>query len=171
MLIYGNILNNTGSAQILTSINGTFYDTQGQAIVGSTFDYWPAEIVPSGEHIPFELTVYDIQNIARFDLNVGSEPSDQPLRQDFELFDINQWNDEDGTYCLTGKLQNSGGVLQQYLVIIATFYDDQANVINFGNYYEPHTAELVDAQTLDFELCTDARSQEIANYDLQVWGL
>lgn len=171
LLLYGDIINNTGSPQILTSIDGTFYDPQGQIIAGSAFDYWPAEVIPPGEHIPFELTVYDIQSVANFDLSVGAEPSNQTLRQDFEFFDISQWNDEEGSYCLTGKLQNLGGALQEYLVIIATFYDGQANVVNFGNYYEPYAVEVVGDQTLDFELCTDVRSQEIANYDLQSWGL
>jgi hypothetical protein len=171
LLLYGDAINNTGSAQALIFITGDFYNPQGQIIAdeGSTFDYWPAEIVPSGGRIPLELTVYDIQSAANFDLNVGAEPSSQTLHEDFEFLDLNQWIEEN-SYCLIGQLQNPGDQLQDYVVIIATLYDGQDHVVNFGNYYEPYVEDVMGDQTLEFEICTETRNQSVANYDLHVWG-
>lgn len=172
LLLYGNVINNTGSAQALTFITGTFYDGQGQVIAdeGSTFDYWPIETIPPGGQIPFELTIYDIQEAANFDLEVGAEESGRTPHQNFEFSQVIP-TVEGETYCLTGKLQNLAEQLDDYLLLVLTLYDNQNSVINFGDYYASGIEGLVGDQTITFEICADTHTQEIANYNLQAWGL
>ncbi len=171
MVLYGDLLNNTSFSQKLDYIFGTFYDAQDQVIADeeNTFDYWPINIVPPGGLIPFELTVEDIQSVANFDLKVESEPSDETLRQDFELSDLDQSN-MGSHYCVTGKLRNQGGALQYSLTIVLVLYDDQDKVVNFGDYAERSPAAVVDDQALDFEVCADALDQSIARHELRAWG-
>ncbi len=171
LLLYGNVVNNTGSPQKLTSVLGTFYDAQNQVIAGPDKgeSYWPAYVIAPGAGMPFEMDVRNIQNVADFDLNVASEPSDQIPRQDFEFADIDQWVDED-KYCVGGELKNRGGELQDYLVIALILYDGQENIISFSYYEELDPDWIRDGDELDFELCSDLLGQAVAHHALQAWG-
>ena len=77
LLLYGEVINNTGVAQELGYIFRTFYDAQGQIIAdeNSTGDYWPFKLIPPGERLPFGLFVDGIYGAANFDLQVQAEPS------------------------------------------------------------------------------------------------
>ncbi|MBN1219533.1 MAG: hypothetical protein JXM69_11435 [Anaerolineae bacterium] len=171
LLLYGEAVNNASVTQELISISGTFFDAQAQIIAGeeSMVDYWPIDIVPAGQQLPFELTVFGLQNAADFDLKAVSQPSGQAPQQGFEFLDVAQWDDE-GIYCLTGGLKNEGGPLQEYVVIIAVLYNDQSQVINFGEYYEPEPENGLAGQPLDFEVCVELIDQEVARYELRAWG-
>ena len=170
LLLYGDLINNTESPQALALITGTFYDDQGQVIANedSIYDYWPpVDAIPPGGRMPFELIVDGIQGDAKSSLRVEAEPSSESPRQDFEFSDLNQWNEGD-VYCVGGTLRNPGGELQGYLVIVAVLYDDQGNVVNFGDYYEPY---LESDEALDFETCVAPPNQGVARYELWAWGL
>jgi hypothetical protein len=171
MLLYGDIINNTGSSQLLKYVTATFYDAQGQVIppVAIT-DYWPTEAIPPGGQVPFELNVAGVPSAADFDLSVEATPSDQTPRQNFEFSDLSQSN-EGGAYCLSGSLRDQGDEPQEYLVIVAILYDPQNNVVNFGDYYESDPQGEIDEHTLDFELCIDPLGQDIARHELRAWGL
>jgi len=171
MLLYGNMINDTGASQELEAVTGSFYDAEGQLIAGegSTYDYWPINVVPSGGSVPFELTVFDVQNAANFDLAVEAVPSGENTRQDFEFLNVNQRN-EDGDYCLGGELRNPGDELKEYLVIVAILYDAQGNVINF-DYYDEYDPENVKGdQTSSFDICVSPLDQGVANHELRAWG-
>jgi hypothetical protein len=170
VILYGDVVNNTGSSQALVSITGTFYDGQGQVIADeeNVFDYWPVETLPPGGRAPFELTIYDVQNIAKFDLSVAAEASNDTPRQDFEILGLSQ-SPDDEEYCLSGTLRNQSDAVG-YLIIIATFYDAQDNVISFGEYYKPTAKDIVGNQTLDFEVCGDTHNLTITNYEVYAWG-
>jgi len=171
LLLYGNLINNTGSTQELGSITGTFYDGQGQVIADEdkTYSYWPAYTVPPGGDVPFELAVDEIDSAADFKLKAEAQPSDDTPRQDFEFSDVEQKNKE-AAYCVQGKVQNSGGALEDYLVIAVVLYDDQNNVINFGDYSEFGTGTGEDDENVKFEICVDPLNQAVARYELRAWG-
>lgn len=171
LLLYGHVVNNTGSPQKLTSVLGTFYDSQNQVIAGpdNGESYWPAYVVAPGSGVPFELAVNSIQNAVNFDLNIAAEPSDQIPRQDFEFGDIDQWIDED-KYCVDGEVKNRGGELGDYLVIALTVFDGQENIISFSYYEELDPRWIEGGDELDFELCTDLLGQSPAHHTLQAWG-
>lgn len=171
MLLYGNMINDTGASQELEAVTGSFYDAEGRLIAdeGSTYDYWPINVVPPGGSVPFELTVFDVQNAANFNLAVEAIPSGENTRQDFEFLNVNQRN-EDGDYCLGGELRNSGDELAEYLVIVAILYDGQGNVINFDYYDEYNPQGVKDDATSSFDICVSPLDQGVANHELRAWG-
>jgi hypothetical protein len=171
LLLYGDLINNTGTSQELMRVTGTFYYAQGQVIADeeSTYDYWTVGILPPAGRVPFELTVDGIQGAAKFKLRVEAEPSNESPRQDFEFSDLDQWNEED-VYCVEGMVRNPGGELQDYLAIVAVLYDNQDRVVNFGDYYEPYLTDVVGGQPLDFEICVAPPNQGVARYELRAWG-
>lgn len=171
MIVYGDVVNNTGSSQRIIYVTGIFYDNQGRIIAGvaDTEDYLPFEFVPSGGRIPFKLTVYDTQGVSDFDLSVASQPSSATPRQDFELSNLEP-SGEAGDYCVAGRLQNPGSQLLDNLVVVAVLYDAEDNVINFDRYEAPSPQDVVGDQTLDFEICVDTLDQGVARYEVQAFG-
>jgi hypothetical protein len=170
LFVRGEALNDTGASQRLSKIIGTFYDAAGQVVAGGdeTDSYWPIYLVPAGGWVPFEITLYDIREVADFDLQVVTQATDQSVRQDFEFLELESSNDGSDD-CVMGKLRNPGSRLESYLVIAAVLYDDQDDVINFdsGTWYPQ---EVVGDETLDFEVCVDPLGQDVARYEVRAWG-
>ena len=171
LLVYGDMVNGTGSVQELVAVTGTFFDAQGQvaASADNIVDYWPFDIVPVGGQLPFELTVLDIQQAADFDLIVDSQPSDQAPHQNFNVSNVESWSDE-GVYCLVGELENRGDFLNEYVVIVAVLFDNQNQMLGFGEYYEPEPEEGLTEFPLEFDICIDVGDQNVARYELRAWG-
>lgn len=171
VVLYGNMVNNTGSAQEITYINGVFFDSSGQVIADydDPLDYWPVEVVAPGDWLPFELTVYDVTSVARFDLEVFSRPNGQTPRYNFELSDLKPSND-DGEYCVSGKLRNPGGQLNEYLVVGLVLYNGQNNVVSFGTDEASSPEEVTGANALEFEACVDTLDQNVGRYEVRAWG-
>ena len=170
-IVYGDMVNNTGSSQKIIYLTGLFYDNRGQVIAGlaNTSDYRQLQVVPSGGRVPFELTVYTVHSIADFSLSAASQPSSESPRQDFEFLDVAPSN-EAGDYCVGGRLRNPGGQLLDYLVIVAVLYNDDDNVINFASYEAPSPEEVVGDQTSGFQVCVETLDQNVARYEVRAWG-
>jgi hypothetical protein len=170
LLVRGEAVNGSGAAQRLSSISGTFYDAGGQVVADGddTDSYWPIYVVPAGGQVPFELTLYDIREVADFDLQVVTQASGETVRQDFEFLELEPFNDG-SDYCVAGMLRNPGASLGGYLVIAVVLHDGQDDVINFdsGTWYPQ---EVVGDQTLDFEVCVDSLGQQVADYEVRAWG-
>lgn len=171
LLLFGEMINNSGVSQTPTELTGIFYDAQGQVIADAdnTIGYWPVDNIPPEGRVPFELLLEGIHRVANFDLNVTAEPGDTIPRQDFEFGDLNQRTEAD-TYCLTGQFRNPGAELQNYLVIGATLYDAQNNVVNFGDYYQPDLQAMAADQPLQFEICITPPNQGATRYEVWAWG-
>lgn len=171
LLLYGDMINDTGAAQEVAFITGAFYDAQGQIIANqeSTNEYWPVEVVPAGGRVPFELTVNGVGDSANYKLWVNSTVSSGSPRQDFNFSAVEQWS-EDELYCLAGELQNPGGELREYLVIAAVLYDSQEKVVNFAETYESEPQGVGGDEYLTFEICLDPPYQDVARYELKAWG-
>ncbi len=168
--MYGELVNNTGSSQALDLITGIFYDDQGQVIAGeeSIYDYWPiVDAIPSGSRVPFELIVDGINDAANYMLNVEAQPSSESPRQNFKFLELSQWSEEDD-YCVEGVIRSAGDSVQNYLVIVAVLYDEQGNVVNFGDYYESY---LESGEALNFGICVGPPNRGVARYELRAWGL
>ncbi len=171
LMLYGEMVNDSSTAQQISLVTGTFYDGQGQVIAAdkSTYGLWPTNVVPPGGHVPFALTAYDVQDAADFKLSVRAEVVNVTPRQDFEFVTVNEKR-EDGLYCLNGALKNPGSQLTDYLVIVAILYDDQGKVLRFFNARETAVTEVVGDRTLDFETCLESPPANVARHELLAWG-
>jgi hypothetical protein len=169
LMLHGELINETGSAQQLSFVSGAFYDEQGQISAESTFNYSPLEVVPPTGRVPFELAVYSPQRTDTYDLWATSSPSSFTPRQDFEFLNVTEQN-KGQTRCLTGSLKNLGGGLKDYLGVVAVWYDEQDKVLKFSNHYETDLTELTGDQPLDFEVCVEAFTGNIARHELRAWG-
>lgn len=165
------MVNNTGLAQQINHVTGTFYNDQGQALPNQndTYDYWPVEIVPPGGQIPIELTAFDLPGAGKVDLGVVAQPSNHKPYQDFEITDAATAN-RAGIFCITGKLHNPGQPLQDYLAVVAVLYNDQDQIINFDSDEAISLADIANDRSFDLEVCVDPLGQPVARYELQAFG-
>ncbi|MCB9101471.1 MAG: hypothetical protein H6632_18175 [Anaerolineales bacterium] len=172
VVIDGDIINNTGASQDIVKLAGTLYNSQGQGVanVDDAAAYWPLETVPPGGQVPFEMTVYQVQDITDFDLDVVAQPSRENPRQDFELADLDPLIEED-SYCVTGQLWNRGDPLLDYLLVVVILYDDQNKVVNFGTFQGNAPEEVLNDDAMNFEVCTDSYNHPIARHELRAIGL
>lgn len=171
LVVLGEVTNETGSAQEIVSLAGTFHDAQGGVMADpDRMDgYWPADLVPPGGQLPFELTVFGIQDAHDFDLAVQSQPTNIDLHQGFAFSNVEPWSEE-GVYCLVGLLQHAGYPVKEYVVVMAVFYDAQDGVIGFGEYYVPALELGENDGLLDFDLCAELDTQAVARHELRAWG-
>ena len=168
-IVFGELVNNTGATQKISQVTGTFYDSQGQLIAAdkSTTGLWPTQIIPAGGRVPFALTVYGVQDVARFDLVAHANAVGSNARQDFEFVSVTEA--QKGTrYCLAGAVKNPGGETANSLVIAAVFYDPQGNMLRFGT---DNAAGLAAGQSVNFEVCLKSPPENSAGYALRAWGL
>jgi hypothetical protein len=120
--------------------------------------------------VPYKLIIEGIQDTADFTVSVKTEPSSENPRQDFEFFDLSQ-SEQTEKYCVTGRLRNLGGELEEYLVLVAVLFDGQDKVVSYGDYHEFDLAYVIGGETAEFEVCADNFNQDIARYELRAWGL
>jgi hypothetical protein len=171
LVLYGQVINNTGVAQEIFSITGTFGEGPGQisATADDVYAYWPAYVVPAGGSMPFELMVEGLDHAAEFDLSVEAEPSSEAVQHDFEFLEPKQWA-EDDLYCLEGRVKSRAGEVQDYLIVAAVLYDAQGNVVNYGDYQEFGRIGLGGDETASFDMCLGPPLAGVARYELQAWG-
>jgi uncharacterized protein YraI len=172
LMLFGEMVNQTGAAQQISTITGTFYDAQGQLLAAdkSTYGLWPTKVVAPGGRVPFALTVYDVQEAGNFELSVQSKTVETGPRHDFEFLAVSEQM-KGNNYCLGGALKNPGGQLANYLVITAVLYDEQGNVLRFGNNNKIAYQNMVGDQTTDFEVCVKSPPSNVASHDLLAWGI
>jgi len=171
LLLFGEMVNNTGQAQEISAVTGTFYDAGGNVIAddAEVLDFWPVVVIPAGERAAFELEVDGIQSAASYKLTIDALPSDEPPRQNFDFSDVAQTNEADA-YCVSGKLTNPGDVLQDYLIIVATMYDTQGKVVNYASDSKINMTWLTGSRSLTFKLCAPPPNQNVARYEVRAWG-
>ncbi len=171
VVVYGEIVNNSGADQEIAAITGTFFDAQGLVIAGedTTTDFWPLEAVAAGERMPFELFVDGISSAASYKLRAESSVTPNNPRQNFELSAVTQTT-EAGNYCVSGKVRNPGDALQSYLTIVVTIYNNQNTVINFGSDDKTGLTTFVGDKTVNFKVCITPPNQDVVRYDLRAFG-
>jgi len=172
LLLLGELANATGAAQTAVIISGTFYDAQGGVIADplGLESYMPVETVPVGGRVPFELVVQGGPAIARFDLSAQSTPANDAPSQDFQFSDVSQWTDEFGLYCVAGQLQNPGPALQEFLTVLLIGYNQQGEVVSFGEHHAALSEAISSNQITDFQTCLDPLNQLVARHELRAFG-
>ena len=169
--VYGVVVNNTASTQRINVISGMFYNALGQVVVNpaQTSGYWPVDELPPGGQVPFELIASGISDPASYILNVQAQTSTATPRTDFE-FTRQGESIGDGLYCAQAAFRNSGADLISYLSIALVLYNNQNNVINLSEAFEPDMADVTGGQTLDMEVCADPLGLTVDHYEWRGWG-
>jgi hypothetical protein len=129
----------------------------------------PGYVLSPHGNMPLELLVEGISNVANFQLTAQAQASGDSPRQDFTVAELNQ-RQEDGVFCLAGKLHNPGGQLADYLIIAAVLYGAQDHVINFGDYQEFGHSKIAGDTASSFDICVDPPAQEVTRYEIVAWG-
>lgn len=171
-IVVGELVNNTGIPQTNIYVSGTFYGKNNHIIDEEidTLSYVPVEVVPVGAHVPFELMIESQEPIIRLDLYAMSEPSGGAPNQDFQFSNVNQWMDTSNLYCLDGQIENVISQLEDYLIILASGYDNQGQLISFGEYAVGSPQDVFGDKTSPFEMCIDPLDKQIAHYELRALG-
>jgi hypothetical protein len=152
--LYGELVNNNRTSQYVFYLIAKLLDDDGESLDGirATPEDWPIDSVPPGGRVPVKLSSEENVDVAEFKLTVSAQATGRTPRQDFEFSDLDALGGA-RDYCVTGELQNSGGELEDLLVVVAVLYDEAGNVINFDSYREPSPQTVIGEQTLDFEVC------------------
>jgi hypothetical protein len=74
-------------------------------------------------------------------------------------------------YCIEGNIKNSGSPLEEQLIVVATTYDNQGQVVSFGEHAEGSPNKISADQVSSFEICIDPVGQQISNHQLKAMGL
>lgn len=168
-IINGEFVNNSGATQRLTLITGDFFDETGEKIAGEedTSDYWATDIVPPNGRLPFELTVYGINQAADSALYAQVEPSSENLMTDFQATNLDIYQEPE-SYCIDGDV-NFGDRLQKTLTILITGYNTENEVIGFGDDYFLIPGDA--AEVASFSICiNDTDPSSISQHSIQIWG-
>jgi hypothetical protein len=75
-----------------------------------------------------------------------------------------------GSYCIDGALRNSGGQLDEYLVLALVLYDSQDRIINFGDDFISSPGGISGDETAEFEVCVDPPNNDVVRYEMLAWG-
>jgi hypothetical protein len=168
--LFGDFVNNSGHPETLKLIRGTFYDADGRTLdTQDSTAFWPLPVVPPGSRVPFMMFAALVpQAVAKYDLEIEAEPSDQAPAQDFQFSGV-QVTPGTETYCLEGQVSHPGAALKQDAEIVVVLYDSQGNVINFGTL-SPDLKALAGGQPIDFNICVPSFGLATDHYDLNAWG-
>ncbi len=180
-LVFGELINNTGSPQVLEEITGTFTDTQNQVLTEPNVvvdGFWPAdlEVLPPGGRTPFLIEVRGSRDVARFQLSAASTVTTTVVSQNFSFLNFSQGpRTLNGLphYCAQFTLRNPGPAFQNIIVVAVTFYNAQNRVVNFGDAFllpEDEGLPITGDQTEDFEICVAAPNEGIVRSVPQAWG-
>jgi len=170
-VVVGELINNTKTPQQEVYVSGVFYNKNNQIIMDEleTLSYVPVEIIPVGGRVPFELIVESSEPIYRLDLYALSEPSGNPPHQDFQFAQVSNWTSPTNMYCISGQVLNPNELLEDYLVVLATIYNDQGYVASFGEYSALLSVNANNPNS-PFELCIDPLEQTIVHHELKALG-
>ena len=172
LLIYGEMINKTGVAQVLIDLGGKFFDAQGNVIATTDdrqdYEYALLEI-PADLKIPFFLEIADVEIVDRveFEIEVGDSPSE--IEANIALSNESQVDNQDD-YCVQGNVQNPGGELFE-LIVFTTLYNEAGKVINF-DILEHDSPEDIQGDVLgDYEICVSHFEIPVANHKTQSIGI
>jgi hypothetical protein len=170
-LLYGELINNTGTTRQVISIGGMFYDAGGALLADSldAFIRTPTNLVPAGGRLPFELSLVGIESVAAYTLSVNAQVHPANPRQDFLFTNIAQTYARD-RLCTTADFRNPGADLTLSLEIAAVLFDDVDRVINVSDAETPDLADVAGGRTLNVQVCIDPPNQNVSRLDWRAWG-
>ncbi len=165
--ILGVLENVTGQAQESPTVIAFFRDKVGQEMA-SDMEYLELESVPVGGRSPFHLITF-VEGHTTFDLWIDATPSDDPLRGDLAVDNV-QVSLEGDTYAVTGNITNPGAPLETFAQIAVALLDETGQTIGTGSDWV-FGEDLGAGQTTSFRIIVDEFSGTAVGYEIMAVGL
>lgn len=170
--VFGEIENNGTNILKSVQISVNLYDASNIPIPLPSSAYTFLDVIRPSEKSPFEFSVHDPGNVARYEIHVlGYQVTTEQSYRDFEILSNSSSVDELGKFIVVGEVRNSGNKTAEFVHVIGTFYNAEGKVVALGLSYTME-AEIQPNQTGTFEmgLTFDDLVQEIDHYTLLVEG-
>ncbi|MBN1135002.1 MAG: hypothetical protein JXM73_00355 [Anaerolineae bacterium] len=131
--VVGEVINSTDGSICDVKIVGTFYDSVDQ-VVEIGFVYTMLDIVGASEAAPFDLVLLDPPStVDNYDLQVEYAITDSaPLRLEVAS---HQGSISNSDYHVLGEVRNQNAFTVNSVRVVATFYNDQDEVLRTVIYY------------------------------------
>jgi hypothetical protein len=187
LYIWGEVVNETGSDQRLTTLIPVVYDGNGNPItseedvdtIGSDYEQLREGVsLAPGHSLPFSFLVALPEGVAveeNYEILVAAEPA-EPARADLDIVyynsDASDWPDY---YYVEGTFENPGPDLSEYVAIVVTLYDENGHVIGVGWFYEEGSSYLTTGEH-DFEIYVELweilydLELEVYDHNAQLFG-
>jgi hypothetical protein len=143
LIVVGEV-QNTGSDIIdYVSVAGTFYATDGTALMYNYNKALVTQILPD-QKAPFYLYFsssnsltgdysWGSENMGNFTLTVAyAVTTESSQYQGLEITSHSASTDSDGYYCITGTVKNTGSQSTNQTWVVATFYNSTGSVVAIG---------------------------------------
>lgn len=169
--VFGEIENNGTDFLKSVQISVNLYDASNMPIPFPSSAYIFLDVIRPGEKSPFEFSVHDPGNVARYEVHVlGAQVTTEQSYRDFEILS-NSTSVDAGKFIVVGEVRNIGSETAEIVHVIGTFYNSEGKIVALGFSYTAE-AEIQPNQTGTFEmgLIFEEIIQEIDHYTLLVEG-
>lgn len=171
LFVVGEVQNSTATPIWLVKASVNFFDASDH-LVATAFGYVSLPALPAREKSCFDIILLD--------------PPTDWTRYEFEPVDYDEWNDplptlalfDDsggydttfGWYEIIGQVRNDGPTLVESTLIVATLYNDAAQVRDCAFSYA-NTTDLAPGQASAFDIINSSgEPQDVTSYRLQADG-
>ena len=171
--VIGEVNNTSFDPQTNILITTILSDTTNNVIVGNHSAFSSIGTLRSGELSPFDILIPDPQIVGKFnfiEFSTSSQPATIEKPANLVLNGTNAFFDNVGNPHITGNIINQGQSPEQFINIVATFYDNSSLGIVGTQSFGLNVANLTQNQMAPFDITiTDNKTKsQAAFYSLNV---
>lgn len=162
--VVGEVKNTSSNSLEYGQVIASFLDSKGN-IVDTSMTYTTIEIIKPGAVVPFKVNVKNNEKIKQYSLQFqANQTSNQ--RRNIEIINSSSNVNSINYLEISGQVKNNTSKNQDYVQIVATFYDKEDVVVDVGMTYSSVNV-LQPGSISPFKLTVKNRD-EITDYKLQV---
>ncbi|MGD9673880.1 MAG: hypothetical protein AB7U98_10440 [Candidatus Nitrosocosmicus sp.] len=154
--IIGEVNNTSTQSQNNIAITAILSDTTNNAIVGNHSAFSSIETLRPGELSPFDIVIQDSQQIlSKFDFiefSTTSQPTTTEKPANLVINGTSSFLDNSGNPHITGNILNQGQTPEQFLNLVATFYDNSSLGIIGTQTFGLNVENLANNQMAPFDI-------------------
>ncbi|WP_458745804.1 hypothetical protein [Candidatus Nitrosocosmicus sp. T] len=171
--VIGEVNNTSSDPQTNILITTILSDTTNNAIIGNHSAFSSIGTLRSGELSPFDILIPDPQIVGKFnfiEFSTSSQPATIEKPANLVLNGSSAFLDNIGNPHITGNIINQGPSPEQFLNLVATFYDNSSLGIVGTQSFGLNVANLTQNQIAPFDITiTDNKTKsQAAFYSLNV---
>ena len=153
--VIGEVNNTSFDPQTNILITTILSDTTNNVIVGNHSAFSSIGTLRSGELSPFDILIPDPQIVGKFnfiEFSTSSQPATIEKPANLVLNGTNAFFDNVGNPHITGNIINQGQSPEQFINIVATFYDNSSLGIVGTQSFGLNVANLTQNQMAPFDI-------------------